>query len=107
MSISSSIARPLRFGIAALLIAIAGAQPSLARDCGNGPGGFGSWLAGFKSRAIAAGVSPRAISQGLDGVSYDPRIIHLDRNQKSFKLSFEQFYARRVGSVLVGAREPA
>ena len=102
MSIASSIARPLRVGVAALLIAIMGASPSLARECGNGPGGFGSWLAGFKRQAIAAGISPRAISQGLDGVTYDSRIIHFDRNQKSFKLSFEQFYARRVGSVLVG-----
>ena len=91
MSSASTFAQPLRIGVAALLIAIAGAQPSLARDCGSGPGGFGSWLAGFKSRAIAAGISPRAISQSLNGVSYDPRIIHLDRNQKSFKLSFEQF----------------
>ncbi|WP_439541733.1 lytic murein transglycosylase [Hyphomicrobium sp.] len=102
MSIASSFARPLRVSIAALLIAIMGASPSLARECGNGPGGFGAWLAGFKRQAIAAGISPRAISQGLDGVTYDPRIIHFDRNQKSFKLSFEQFYARRVGSVLVG-----
>lgn len=102
MSIASSFARPLRAGIAVLLIAMVGGSPSLARECGNGPGGFGTWLAGFKRQAIAAGISPRAISQGLDGVTYDSRIIHFDRNQKSFKLSFEQFYARRVGSALVG-----
>jgi lytic murein transglycosylase len=73
-----------------------------ARDCGNAAGGFGSWLSVFKKRAAAEGVSQRAIAQGLAGITYDPRIIRLDRNQKSFKLSFEQFYARRVGSALIG-----
>jgi lytic murein transglycosylase len=102
MSVTSSFARSFRVGIAALLIAIASGAPAHAASCGKGPGGFGGWLAGFKKQAAAAGISQRAIAQGLDGVTYDSRIIHFDRNQKSFKLSFEQFYARRVGSALVG-----
>jgi lytic murein transglycosylase len=72
-----------------------------AASCGNTGAGFGPWLAAFKKQAAAQGISQSAIAAGLDGVSYDPRIIRLDRNQKSFKLSFEQFYARRVGGVLV------
>jgi lytic murein transglycosylase len=102
MSVTSSFARSFRVGIAALLIAIASGAPAHAASCGKGPGGVGGWLAGFKKQAAAAGISQRAIAQGLDGVTYDSRIIHFDRNQKSFKLSFEQFYARRVGSALVG-----
>ena len=73
----------------------------LAAACGNSGGGFGSWLAAFKKQAQAQGISPSTIAAGLDGVSYDPRVIRLDRNQKSFKLSFEQFYARRVGTALI------
>ena len=94
-----------RAGCAAALmvgLALAASAPAAARECGNGAAGFGSWLSTFKMRAAAEGVSQRAIAQGLDGVTYDPRIIRLDRNQKSFKLSFEQFYARRVGTVLIG-----
>jgi len=72
-----------------------------AATCGEAAGGFGPWLAAFKKRAAAQGVSQSAISSGLAGVTYDPRVIRLDRNQKSFKLSFEQFYARRVGSALI------
>ena len=37
----------------------------------------------------------------MAGVGYDPNIVRLDRSQRSFKLSFEQFYARRVGSALM------
>jgi lytic murein transglycosylase len=85
----------------AFLIAMA-AAPAHAASCGQGAGGFGSWLAAIKKQAAAQGISQSAIAAGLSGVSYDPRIIRLDRNQKSFKLSFEQFYARRVGSSLVG-----
>ena len=42
-----------------------------------------------------------AISSALGGVTYDPTVVRLDRSQHSFKLSFEQFYARRVGSALI------
>ena len=73
-----------------------------AASCGTGAGGFGSWLSDFKKKAAAQGISHNAIDAGLAGVTYDPRIIRLDRNQKSFKLSFEQFYARRVGTALIG-----
>jgi lytic murein transglycosylase len=73
-----------------------------AAECGQGAGGFSSWLAGFKKRAASAGISSRTIDASLDGVSYDPRVIRLDRSQRSFKLSFEAFYARRVGGALIG-----
>jgi lytic murein transglycosylase len=92
-----------RLGAALLAVSIIAAATTSAeaRTCGSGAGGFNTWLADFRTRAAAEGVSHRAIAAGLAGVSYDPRIIRLDRNQKSFKLSFEQFYARRVGSALV------
>jgi membrane-bound lytic murein transglycosylase B len=84
-----------------LLVALTSASTQAA-TCGNTSAGFGPWLAAFKKSAAAQGISASAISSGLAGVTYDPRIIRFDRNQKSFKLSFEQFYARRVGSSLVG-----
>lgn len=72
-----------------------------AADCGNDPAGFGSWLARIKTRAAAEGISAGTISSALSGVTYDPTVIRLDRSQRSFKLSFEEFYARRVGPGLL------
>ena len=84
---------------AALLTAVAPA--GLTQECGNTGGGFDAWLSRFKAKASAQGISSSAISSSLDGVTYDPAIIRLDRGQHSFKLSFEQFYARRVDDALM------
>lgn len=77
------------------------AAPALAADCGNNSAGFGAWLNRFADYAASQGVSNRALDAGLAGVSYDSNVIYLDRNQHSFKLSFEAFYARRVGGGLL------
>lgn len=84
-----------------VLLLTALAPSAFANTCGNGPGGFARWMADFKQRAAAAGVSRRTVSSALSGITYDARIVRLDRNQKSFKLSFKQFYARRVGTALI------
>jgi lytic murein transglycosylase len=98
-----NVTATIRFArLAPLALLVTLAPAAHAASCGNGAAGFGSWLAGFKKQAAAQGISQSAIRAGLDGITYDPRIIRLDRNQKSFKLSFEQFYARRVGGVLIG-----
>lgn len=78
------------------------AAPALAqKDCGEDGSGFQSWLSRFKASASTYGISQRTLARGLDGVTYDPSIIRLDRNQKSFKLTFEEFYARRAGPALI------
>ena len=77
--------------------------PSMAgaAGCGDDGAGFEAWLAQFKQQAAAQGISPATISSALAGVTYDPTVVRLDRSQKSFKLSFEEFYARRVGPGLM------
>lgn len=90
-----------------LLAAIAGfyfstsVQPASAAQCGSTGAGFGPWLESFKGSARSAGISQATIERALAGISYDPNVIRRDRSQKSFKLSFEEFYARRVGSYLL------
>ena len=84
----------------ALLFACA-SSAAVAQECGNTGAGFDNWLQRFKSRAAAQGISSSAIASGLEGVSYDTAVIRLDRGQHSFKLSFEQFYARRVNDALL------
>jgi lytic murein transglycosylase len=94
-------------GVALTLItALSFSLPAAAASCGNGPGGFNAWLSAFESRAAANGISGGTIKSVLGGMSYDPKIIRLDRNQHSFKLSFQQFYNRRVdgGMIAKGRR---
>ena len=71
------------------------ASPALAAPCGNDGGGFDAWLRIFKQEAVAQGISPAAL-RALDGVSYDTKVISLDRNQKHFKMSFEEFARNRI-----------
>lgn len=78
-------------------IALAGVSaPAFAARCGNDANGFPVWLASFKKEAAAAGINGSVISSALDGVRYSTRVIHLDRHQKSMKLSLDEFMARRA-----------
>lgn len=79
----------------ACFVALAGQEEALAAKCGNNAAGFPRWLDQFKKEAVAAGISPKVVASALNGVTYDARVIKLDRNQKHFNLSFEKFYATR------------
>jgi len=72
-----------------------------AQSCGNGASGFDTWLSHFRTKAAGQGISGRTLSAALEGVTYDPAVVRLDRSQRSFKLSFEEFYARRAGPALI------
>jgi lytic murein transglycosylase len=86
----------------AVIAAMLGCAPVAAlADCGDDGAGFASWLERFKTKAAAQGIAPATLASALGDVSYDRTVVRLDRSQRSFKLSFEQFYARRVGSVLI------
>ena len=91
----------LRLRATAAVLMLAAMPAAALADCGNDAAGFNAWLTRLKARAAAQGISPAAISSALAGVTYDPTVIRLDRSQRSFKLSFEEFYARRVGSALI------
>ncbi len=85
--------------IALVLAATAG--EAAAAQCGSGPAGFQSWLQRFRLQAAAQGIGSGTVLSALSDVTYDPTIIRLDRSQHSFKLSFQQFYARRVDKALI------
>lgn len=84
-----------------MCLLLAGPTAALAAPCGSGPGGFQNWLEHFKAQAAAKGIRASTISSALSGISYDPNVVRLDNSQHSFKLSFEQFYARRVDGALI------
>ena len=74
-------------------------QPSIvspsprAAACHNGQN-FNAFLAALKQKAIAAGVSARAIDAASPGLVYDQGIVNRDRGQRVFGQLFTQFAGR-------------
>lgn len=64
--------------------------------CGEGPAGFEAWKTAFAAEAVAKGIDPAAVDAALRNARYSPRVIALDRDQSSFRLDFDTFYARRT-----------
>jgi lytic murein transglycosylase len=62
-------------------------------NCKN-KGRFDRWLAEFRREAAAEGISRRAISSALDGVTLDRTVISRDRRQGFFSQSFASFYKK-------------
>ncbi len=87
--------------ISIVLFCLMGSSLASAAKCGQSKNGFSSWLRDIKSQAASKGISQQTLKSALDGVTYDPRVIRRDRSQRSFKLSFNEFYKRRVGSYLL------
>ena len=82
--------------IAATLLA----SPALAVTCGNNAGGFEAWKSAFAQEAAAKGIGKRSL-QALAGAKYATSTISADRNQKSFKLSFNEFMKLRGAPTIV------
>jgi len=81
--------------VAAVLVPFLAPQVASAATCGNDASGFNTWMRQFRQEAMAQGISANAL-RALDGVTYDTQVIRLDRNQKHFRQSFEQFSANRI-----------
>lgn len=90
----------------AILLLLTSVSAASARTCGNTSAGFNKWLKEFRQEMAAKGISKRTLDISLNGVSYSTSVIRLDRSQKSFKQTFERFYARRTkGMVGIGRRK--
>jgi lytic murein transglycosylase len=81
--------------------ALAATATAALAQCGSGPAGFDAWLQRFRHQAAAQGIKSGTVLSALSSVSYDPTVVRLDRSQRSFKLSFDQFYARRVNNAMI------
>lgn len=86
--------RPL-LASAVAAVALTLASPVSAATCGNDASGFDAWMSEFRREAVAQGISPGTL-RVLDGVTYDTKVISLDRNQKHFKVSLEEFIKNRI-----------
>jgi len=89
------------FAISVFSVFLASASPAVSASCGNGPGGFETWKQAFVTGSSRYGLKQRQVQRALQGVTYNRKVVRLDRNQKSFKLSFEQFYAKRVNNAMI------
>jgi len=75
--------------------------PSSTALCGNDADGFKKWRKAFKQEALQHGIDQEILDDALDDITYSTRVAHLDRNQKSFKLSFDQFMKKRGADYIV------
>lgn len=71
-----------------------------AARCGDGAAGFDSWKRDFAAEAARAGIGRRGLS-ALAAATYSASTISADRNQRSFRLSYEQFCQKRGCDVIV------
>ncbi|MGA0530902.1 lytic murein transglycosylase [Hansschlegelia sp. KR7-227] len=85
-------------GAAATILLVGAAE---AASCGNTAEGFDAWVQEFQQEAVSKGISQRTASAALANVSYDRSLIAYDRTQRPFKLSFEQFVAKRAPASLI------
>jgi membrane-bound lytic murein transglycosylase B len=86
--------------IAVTTIMLACAGMAQAAQCGNSAAGFESWKDQFAGEARAKGIGNAGVS-ALLGTSYSSATISADRGQKSFRLSLDQFLAKRGGNTIV------
>ncbi len=55
--------------------------------------GFDAWVAVFRPRARAAGISETTLARGLSGVGYLPGVLERDRSQTEFTRTLEDYLA--------------
>ncbi len=93
---TGKVVRILSAGL--LFVGVSAAQ---AATCGDTGAGFDRWLSSYKNTLQSQGISQATLNKALRGVTYNKRVIGYDRNQKSFKLSFDEFYKLRVNNALI------
>jgi membrane-bound lytic murein transglycosylase B len=91
--------RPTIASAAIALAAVTLAGAAEAAQCGNNSAGFDAWKQQFSQEARGR-VGPTAIS-ALMGATYARATIGADRGQHGFKLTLDQFMAKRGGAAIV------
>jgi len=89
----------IRVGLAAaLLIGVGlGAAAAQTTPCRTS-GSYESWLTAFEREAVAKGISQRAIAAAAPALTYDQRIVNIDRGQRVFTQTFLQFSGRMAAA---------
>ena len=106
---------PRRKAIAALvcLAALVLASAARAAACRTG-GPYDKWLADFERETMAQGISQQTIAAAAPYLTYDQRIVNIDRGQRVFTQTFLEFsdrmaaaYRIQRGAALIKTYAPA
>jgi lytic murein transglycosylase len=91
------------FGTLAMAGALIIGTPAFAEVPCRTSGPFGSWLAQVKKEARAQSISARALAEAEPYLTYDQRIVNIDRGQRVFTLTFFDFSKRMVPGSRINA----
>ena len=83
----------------AVLVAVlfaAGAANAAVPCRTSGP--FNQWLAGLEREAMAQGISQRTVAEAAPYLTYDQRIVNIDRGQRVFTQTFLEFSDRMAAA---------
>jgi lytic murein transglycosylase len=83
--------------VAALTVLFAAGAVQAAAPCRTS-GPFPQWLAGLEREAIAQGISQQTIAQAAPYLTYDQRIVYIDRGQRVFTQTFLEFSDRMAAA---------
>jgi lytic murein transglycosylase len=84
--------------IGATLLLLLGSNATLAAPPCRTSGTYEAWLAAFKREAAAKGISQRAIAAAAPSLTYDQKIVNIDRGQRIFAQTFLEFSGRMASS---------
>ncbi|NDW45805.1 lytic murein transglycosylase [Ruegeria sp. PrR005] len=68
---------------------------------------FQLWLTEFRTRALAQGVSAKALDAALPGLTYDAEVVRRDRNQAEFTKTVWDYLDTAVSSARIDAGQKA
>jgi lytic murein transglycosylase len=86
-----SLAGATALGACVPSIGGSGAGQSAFRPVPNAA--YDAWLAAFRGRALAAGITEDTLRRGLRGAGFLPGVVERDRNQTEFRRSTEDYLA--------------
>jgi lytic murein transglycosylase len=84
-------------GAIVYLAAVCVAGTAAAAPCRTS-GPYDKWLAEFEREAMAAGISQQAIAAAAPYLTYDQRIVNIDRGQRVFTQTFLEFSDRMAAA---------
>ena len=83
--------------VALLLATLVASSAAHAAPCRTS-GPYEAWLAAFEREAMAQGVSQRTIAAAAPSLTYDQRIVNIDRGQRVFTQTFLEFSDRMAAA---------
>ncbi|WP_299026823.1 lytic murein transglycosylase [uncultured Sulfitobacter sp.] len=86
-----------------LLIALL-AQPAFAQSAPDSPrtnAGLQTWIASFRTDALAAGITPQLYDSAMASVTYAPKVVQRDRNQSEFTKTIWDYLETAVSDLRV------